>query len=56
MQQVAGVRSNLWPGAYAMARGGVFANLYIGWGIKHAPFVPMPPPVPAEEYAQVSRP
>ncbi|KAK9832258.1 hypothetical protein WJX74_004503 [Apatococcus lobatus] len=50
--QVAGVRSNLWPGAYAVARGGVFASLYIGWGVKHAPFVPMPPPVPAEEYAQ----
>ncbi|KAK9852594.1 hypothetical protein WJX84_003139 [Apatococcus fuscideae] len=50
--QVAGVRSNLWPGACAVARGSVFANLYVGWGVKHAPFVPLPPPVPAEEYPQ----
>ncbi len=51
--QVVGVRSNLWPGACAVARGSTFANMYVGWGVKHAPFVPIPPPVPAEEYPQV---
>ncbi|XP_062965935.1 radial spoke head protein 6 homolog A [Cynocephalus volans] len=34
---VAVVRSNLWPGAYAYARGKKFENIYIGWGHKYSP-------------------
>lgn len=51
--QVAGVRSNLWPGAVCAAQGTQFASMYIGWGIKNAPFLPMPPPPVAEEYDQI---
>ncbi|KAK9828684.1 hypothetical protein WJX72_001516 [[Myrmecia] bisecta] len=50
--QVAGVRSNLWPGALAVTSGAAFSNIYVGWGIKNAPFVPMPPPPVATEYDQ----
>ncbi|KAG1678015.1 hypothetical protein FOA52_000811 [Chlamydomonas sp. UWO 241] len=42
--QVGGVRSNLWPGAYCAAKGKHFTNLYVGWGLKHAPYAPPPPP------------
>ncbi|CAH1404275.1 unnamed protein product [Nezara viridula] len=31
---VIAVRSNLWPGAYAFAKGRIFENIYIGWGMK----------------------
>lgn len=46
------VRSNLWPGAYAFARGTVWENIYVGHGHKyvvehHAPILP---PIPAEEF------
>lgn len=29
-----------------------FSNLYVGWGLKNAPFVPLPPPPVAKEYDQ----
>ena len=51
--QVAGMRSNLWPGAAAVASGPAFTNVYVGWGIKTAPFLPLPPPPVAQEYDQV---
>lgn len=46
------MRSNLWPGAVAVAAGHDFANVYVGWAIKNAPFVPVPPPAVAFEYPQ----
>ena len=54
--QVAGMRSNLWPGAAAVASGAAFTNVYVGWGIKTAPFLPLPPPPVAQEYDQVHNP
>jgi hypothetical protein len=50
--QVMGLRSNRWPGALAMTHRQELANLYVGWGIKNEPYVPMPPPPVAEEYDQ----
>lgn len=47
---VAGLRSNLWPGAVCAAQGARFTNAYVGWGVKAAPFVPLPPPPVAQEY------
>ncbi|CAF0951862.1 unnamed protein product, partial [Didymodactylos carnosus] len=46
------VRSNLWPGAYAFARGMIWENLYVGWGHKYAmtDYGPQLPPEPAAEY------
>ncbi len=51
--QVAGLRSNLWPGAVCAAQGARFTNIYVGWGTKNAPFVPMPPPPVATEFDQM---
>jgi hypothetical protein len=48
--QVAGLRSNLWPGASCACQGSRFTNIYVGWGIKNAPFVPLPPPPVSREY------
>lgn len=48
--QVAGLRSNLWPGAYCACQDTHFTNIYVGWGVKNAPFVPLPPPPVAKEY------
>jgi hypothetical protein len=50
--QVGGLRSNLWPGAYVAGLDKRFCNIYIGWGIKNSPFVPVPPPPVAGEYDQ----
>jgi hypothetical protein len=50
--QIAGVRSNLWPGAFCAIQGTRFTNIYVGWGIKNAPFLPLPPPPVAQEYDQ----
>ncbi|DBA92418.1 hypothetical protein WJX77_007770 [Trebouxia sp. C0004] len=50
--QVAGVRSNMWPGAAAVASGAAFTNVYVGWGVKTGPFLPLPPPPVAQEYDQ----
>ncbi|XP_068449401.1 radial spoke head protein 4 homolog A [Clinocottus analis] len=49
---VAVQRSNLWPGAYAYARGKKFENIYIGWGLKYAGqgYSPVIPPPPQKEY------
>lgn len=47
--QVAGMRSNLWPGACCACQGSTFANIYVGWGVKAGPFVPVPPPPVATE-------
>ena len=47
--QVAGLRSNVWPGAFCATKGAHFANIYVGWGVKAGPYVPaQPPPVAAE--------
>lgn len=45
------VRSNLWPGAYAFARGTASENIYVGYGHKYATsdYGPELPPVPANE-------
>ncbi|KAL3137432.1 hypothetical protein ABBQ32_006953 [Trebouxia sp. C0010 RCD-2024] len=51
--QVAGVRSNLWQGAAAVASGAAFTNVYVGWGVKTERFLPLPPPPVAQEYDQV---
>jgi hypothetical protein len=48
--QVAGLRSNLWPGAACACQGHRFTNIYVGWGVKAAPYVPLPPPPVAKEY------
>ena len=46
------VRSNLWPGAYAFARGTVWENIYVGYGHKFATadYGPVFPPMPASEF------
>jgi radial spoke head protein 4A len=48
--QVAGIRSNLWPGAVTVSSGPTVASIYVGWGMKNAPFVPLPPPPVPHEY------
>jgi radial spoke head protein 4A len=47
------VRSNLWPGAYAFARGMVWENIYVGFGHKYTTtdYGPELPPIPANEYS-----
>ena len=50
--QVGGLRSNLWPGAFVVAKDKSFSNVYVGWGVKAAPFVPLPPPPVAKEFDQ----
>ena len=50
--QVLGVRSVVWPGATAVTSDKTAANVYVGWGIKRAPYVPLPPPPIAQEYDQ----
>jgi len=54
--QVGGLRSNLWPGAYVSGKDKQCASMYVGWGIKNAPFVPLPPPDIAQEFDQVGGP
>ena len=46
------VRSNLWPGAYAFARGMVWENVYVGFGHKYGTtnYGPELPPLPVDEY------
>ncbi|KAG1671917.1 hypothetical protein FOA52_003484 [Chlamydomonas sp. UWO 241] len=48
--QAGGLRSNLWPGAYAAAKDKQYASVYVGWGAKNAAFVPLPPPPVAAEF------
>jgi radial spoke head protein 4/6 len=45
------VRSNLWPGAYAFARGTTTENIYVGYGHKYttSDYGPELPPIPANE-------
>ncbi|MEE6489925.1 hypothetical protein FKM82_015733 [Ascaphus truei] len=49
---VAVMRSNLWPGSYALSSAKKFENIYIGWGIKYCPegYSPTGPPAPQAEY------
>lgn len=48
------MRSNLWPGAFAAAKGVEFVNVYIGWGIKAGNFQPHPfPPISSECTSQL---
>jgi len=46
------VRSNLWPGAYAFARGTIWENIYVGHGHKYTvtDYGPILPVIPANEY------
>jgi len=46
------VRSNLWPGAYAFARGQIWENIYVGYGHKYSmnDYKTEFPPLPASEY------
>jgi radial spoke head protein 4A len=46
------VRSNLWPGAYAFARGSIWENIYVGYGHKYTTtdYKSEFPPLPANEY------
>lgn len=48
--QVGGLRSIVWPGAFVAAKGAVAASIYVGWGVKNAPFVPVPPPPVTKEF------
>jgi len=48
--QAGGMRSLRWPGAVCAAQGARFTNLYVGYGLKNAPFVPLPPPPVAKEF------
>lgn len=48
--KVMGVSSIAWPGAVAAMSGSMFSNMYVGWGVKNAPFVPLPPPPVLAEY------
>ncbi|GFR44665.1 hypothetical protein Agub_g5955 [Astrephomene gubernaculifera] len=50
--QVAGVRSNRWPGAVCACVGRHFASLYVGWGLKAGDFAPAPPPPLAPQWPQ----
>ncbi len=50
--QVAGVRSNRWPGAVCACTGRHFASLYVGWGLKSVDFAPAPPPPPMAQWAE----
>ncbi|XP_057294348.1 radial spoke head protein 4 homolog A-like [Hydractinia symbiolongicarpus] len=45
-------RSNIWPGAYAFAKGEFYENVYIGWGKKYSSkcFNPFCPPPAFGEY------
>ncbi|CAF3267805.1 unnamed protein product [Rotaria socialis] len=49
------VRSNLWPGAYAFARGMIWENIYVGFGHKYSTtdYRPELPPLPANEYTDL---
>lgn len=48
--QVAGLASNTWPGAIALTNGKVWANVYVGWGVKRqALYQPPPPPALAAD-------
>ena len=47
---VSGFRSNLWPGAVAVTNGSLFINVYVGFGAKGTPYVPLHAPVPMKEY------
>lgn len=50
--QVSVAQNLFWPGAYAVAQGKVFTNVYIGWGNKYSPdpYAPPPPPVVLGEF------
>ena len=50
--QTVGVRSVVWPGATAVAHEQLAANMYVGWGVKNAEYVPLPPPPIAQEFDQ----
>lgn len=50
--QALGLRSNLWPGAATLTHGKEFMNVYVGWAVKHAPYVPLPPAPVASEFDQ----
>lgn len=49
---VAGVKSVAWPGALAVTDGTVWANVYVGWGVKRGARagVPQPPAMQAVEH------
>lgn len=49
---VAVARSNTWPGAFAIGKGNIFENIYLGWGKKYSSYsyAPPQPPTPQSEY------
>lgn len=49
--QVVAMKSIVWPGAFVAYSAGAFSNCYVGYGLKNAPFVPVPPPAVMAEYA-----
>ncbi|GFR44664.1 hypothetical protein Agub_g5954 [Astrephomene gubernaculifera] len=49
-KQAGGLRSLVWPGAVCGAREAEWTCCYVGWGMKNAPFVPLPPPPVAAEF------
>ena len=47
------MKSNQWPGAYAISNGKIFENIYIGWGQKYLAngcYSPAFPPQSFDEY------
>lgn len=44
---IASVKSNQWPGAYAVAKGKNLCNIYLGWGQEFLNSVYTPPALPA---------
>ena len=44
------MKSNQWPGAYAISNGKVFENVYIGWGKKYVNFSPIFPPPSMDQF------
>ncbi len=49
-KQAGGLRSLVWPGAVCGGRGADWTCVYVGWGVKNAAFVPLPPPPVAVEF------
>ncbi|XP_067144894.1 uncharacterized protein Rsph4a [Centruroides vittatus] len=47
------MKSNIWPGSYAICDGITLENVYIGTGVKHSgiPYSPQLPPFPKDQYS-----
>ena len=51
LNQVVGIRSNLWPGAVSVFAGPNTGSLYVGYGFSTSPYKPPAPPAPTAEFA-----